>query len=345
MPKHIVRLLVLMVLFAAFAYGAKQYFTVGSYYLFGHYRGDAVADIASDKPKFKGSASCAPCHAAQSTAWSNGVHHSTDLGKAVQCEVCHGAGGERDVKGPFEPSPTGRDHPDHLKLAIPTDTVKLCTLCHEQMPGRPAQQRQIAVATHAGTLQCTTCHDPHSPRTIAGTVLAAAPPGDPAAGKTTAAVCAACHGTPAAAGPSLDGQREAYLADSIKAYKAGLRTNPIMGAMVQSLSDADIRNVAAYYAGLSCRSAGSAGSGGTAVAVSGEAAIAANCVVCHGADGVSRQPLWPNLAGLSGNYLAEAMKSYRDGGRKNKLMSAMAAGLTDINAASLAAWYSSVSCR
>lgn len=342
MPKHIVRLLILMVLFAAFAYGAKQYFTVGSYYSYGHYRGNAVADIASDKPKFKGSASCAPCHAEQSTEWSSGVHNSAELGKVVKCEVCHGAGGERDVKGPFEPAPTGRDHPDHLKLAIPTDTAKLCTLCHEQMAGRPAQQKQIVVATHAGTLQCTTCHDPHSPRTIAGAVLATAPPGDPAAGKAMAAVCAGCHGAPAAAGPSLDGQREAYLADAIRAYKAGLRANPIMLAMVQNLSDANIRDLAAYYAGQSCRSAGN---GETAAAAVSAAAIAANCVVCHGADGVSRQPLWPNLAGLSRNYLAEAVKSYRDGGRKNKSMSAMASGLTDINAADLAAYYSNISCR
>lgn len=344
MPKHVVRLLILMALFAAFAYGAKQYFTVGSYYLYGHYRGDAVADIASDKPKFKGSASCAPCHAAQSAEWSSGVHNSVELGKVVKCEVCHGAGGERDVKGPFEPSPTGRDHPDHLKLAIPTDTAKLCTLCHEQMAGRPTQQKQIVVAAHAGTLQCTTCHNPHSPRTIAGAVLAATPQGDPAAGKAMAAVCAGCHGAPApaTAGPSLDGQREAYLADAITAYKTGLRANPIMSAMVQNLSDADIRNLAAYYAGLSCRSAGNAE---PATAAAGEAAITTNCVVCHGADGVSRQPLWPNLAGLSGNYLEQAVKSYRDGGRKNKLMSAMASGLTDINAANVAAYYSNLSCR
>ena len=180
---------------------------------YGHYRGNAVADIASDKPKFQGSASCAPCHAAQSTEWSSGVHHNVALGKAVQCEVCHGPGGSRDVKGMFENVSTGNVHPNNLKMAVPTDTAKLCTLCHEQMTGRPAQQPQIIVATHAGTLQCTTCHNPHSPMTIAGSVVAGATAGDAAAGKTAATVCAGCHAAPAARGTavglSLDGQRQA----------------------------------------------------------------------------------------------------------------------------------------
>lgn len=345
MPKHIVRLLILMVLFAAVAYGAKQYFTVGSYYMYGHYRGNAVADIASDKPKFKGTAYCLPCHEVQGTEWSKGVHNSADQGKVVKCEVCHGPGGSRDVKGPFQNVSTGNDHPNNLKMTVPTDTVKLCTLCHEQIAARPAQQPQIVVADHAGTLQCTTCHNPHSPMTIAGSLAAGTPLGDPAAGKTLAAVCAGCHAAPAgggtAVGPSLDGQREAYLADAIKAYKTGLRNNPLMSAMVQNLSDADMQNVAAYYAGLSCRG----GAEQDKAEVTAGHALATNCVICHGATGVSRQPLWPNLAGLSRDYDVTALKSYRDGGRKHPLMSAMAKDLSDADAARLAAFFASTGCK
>ena len=69
----------------------------------------------------------------------------------------------------------------------------------------------------------------------------------------------------------------------------------MMAAMVQNLSDADMQNVAAYYAGLSCRS----GAGQDKAEVAAGQALATNCVICHGATGVSRQPLWPNLAGLS----------------------------------------------
>lgn len=345
MPKHIVRLLILMALLGGVAYAAKQYFTVPSFYLYGHYRGNAVADIASDKPKFKGTAYCISCHAAQTAEWSKGVHNSSAQGKVVKCEVCHGPGGSRDVKGPFEHVATGNDHPHNLKMAVPADTVKLCTLCHEQIAGRPAQQRQIVIADHAGTLQCTTCHNPHSPLTIAGSVPAGVAPGDAAAGKTLAAVCAGCHAAPAggqpAVGPNLAGQRPAYIVQAVQAYKTGLRGNALMSGMVQNLSDADIGNVAAYYAGLGCRG----GAEQDKAAVEAGRALANNCVICHGATGVSRQPLWPNLAGLSQDYDVTALKSYRDGGRKNPLMSAMAKGLSDADVTRLAAFFASIACK
>ena len=65
MPKHIARLVFLLLAFAVIAYAAKQYFTADSFYLFGHYRGLSVAEIASDKPKFKTPQSCEQCHAAR----------------------------------------------------------------------------------------------------------------------------------------------------------------------------------------------------------------------------------------------------------------------------------------
>src|SRR5664279_1120894 len=89
MPRHIVRLIIIMVGFAVLAYGAKQFFTVGSFYQYGHYRGNSVADIASDKPKYKGIAYCASCHAAQIAEWSNGVHNRPDIGKVVRLSLIH----------------------------------------------------------------------------------------------------------------------------------------------------------------------------------------------------------------------------------------------------------------
>jgi cytochrome c553 len=88
--------------------------------------------------------------------------------------------------------------------------------------------------------------------TLAGPVLA----GDAAAGKAKAAVCAGCHGmngmSPSPMYPNLAGQKEQYLAKSLKAYKSGDRSDPTMSAMVAGLTDADIDNLAAYFAGLSC---------------------------------------------------------------------------------------------
>lgn len=77
---------------------------------------------------------------------------------------------------------------------------------------------------------------------------------DAAAGKAKAAVCAACHGSNGISVipdyPNLAGQKEKYLQSSIKAYRDGERKNPIMSPMASGLTDADIANLAAYFASL-----------------------------------------------------------------------------------------------
>ncbi len=78
--------------------------------------------------------------------------------------------------------------------------------------------------------------------------------GDAAAGKAKSALCAACHGadgiSPSPLWPNLAGQKEAYLVKQIKAFKNGERKDPSMAPMVAGLTDADIENLAAYYASL-----------------------------------------------------------------------------------------------
>lgn len=78
--------------------------------------------------------------------------------------------------------------------------------------------------------------------------------GDPAAGKAKAGVCAGCHGAEGISGndlwPNLAGQKEGYLKKAIKDFRDGKRTDPMMGAMAKPLTDADIDNLAAYYAQL-----------------------------------------------------------------------------------------------
>ncbi|HEY0879835.1 MAG TPA: cytochrome c [Zeimonas sp.] len=68
-------------------------------------------------------------------------------------------------------------------------------------------------------------------------------------------VCAACHGkdgnTPIDPSyPKIAGQYSDYIEHSLLDYKNDRRKNPIMGAQAKSLSRADIRNLAAYYASL-----------------------------------------------------------------------------------------------
>jgi cytochrome c553 len=345
MPRHIFRLVLLIMAGAVVAYGAKRFFTVGSFYEYGHYRGDSVAEIASDKPKYKGVGYCAPCHTQQVADWFKGVHNSMDLGKVVKCEVCHGAAGERENRGLFEASATGPEHPKNLKMVVPTDTRKLCTLCHERMTGRPLQQRQIVVAEHAGTQQCVVCHNPHSPRLDVVAPETAEQASDPAAGKTKAAACAGCHGPEGVSndlpGPSLAGQNVGYFVSALKAYGAGDRDNPMMSPMAQGVNEADAGDLAAYYAGLKCQGAAAT----DREAASKGQAVAARCATCHGAEGRASNRAWPNLSGLSKAYLIDALKAYKGGARKNAMMVGVVRDLSESDAESVAAYYAGMSCR
>lgn len=78
--------------------------------------------------------------------------------------------------------------------------------------------------------------------------------GDVAAGKSKSGMCAACHGAAGVSAipmyPNLAGQKEAYLAKQLKDFKSGNRKDPVMAPMAAGLSDADVANLAAYYASL-----------------------------------------------------------------------------------------------
>lgn len=87
---------------------------------------------------------------------------------------------------------------------------------------------------------------------LASLPLSLAADGDPAAGKEKSAVCQACHGLDGKSVdpnyPNLAGQHESYLVKAMADYRAGRRTNPIMGPMAINLSDQDIEDLAAWYA-------------------------------------------------------------------------------------------------
>ena len=78
-------------------------------------------------------------------------------------------------------------------------------------------------------------------------------------------------------------------------------------------------------------------------AMAGDAAAgkakSAICASCHGANGHSVNPLWPNLAGQKEQYLAKQIKAFRDGTRKDPMMAPMVAALSDDDIANLAAYY------
>jgi len=71
-------------------------------------------------------------------------------------------------------------------------------------------------------------------------------------------------------------------------------------------------------------------------------AKSATCAGCHGAAGVSANPMWPNLAGQKDAYMVKQMKAFRDGKRSDPMMSPMAKPLSDADIDNLAAYFSSL---
>ncbi len=71
-------------------------------------------------------------------------------------------------------------------------------------------------------------------------------------------------------------------------------------------------------------------------------AKSATCAGCHGAEGISANPLWPNLAGQQDAYMVKQMKAFRDGTRSDPMMAPMAKPLSDADIDNLAAYFSSL---
>lgn len=91
---------------------------------------------------------------------------------------------------------------------------------------------------------------------VAGTLLpVVVQAGDAAAGKEKSASCAACHGADGIATapnfPTLAGQYESYLVNSLRSYRDGSRENAIMAGFATGLSDEDIDDLAAWFASQS----------------------------------------------------------------------------------------------
>jgi cytochrome c553 len=155
---------------------------------------------------------------------------------------------------------------------------------------------------------------------------------DVAKGEQTAKqVCAACHAADGnsaiAANPKLAGQIPEYLQKQLVNFKPqggkkAERDNAVMAGMVASLSNGDMRNVAAYYASQRLRPA-AAGSKELAAqgqklwrggnATSGVPA----CAGCHGPDGAGIPSQYPRLSGQFAEYVEAQLKLFRAGGRAN----------------------------
>ncbi|MEW5879544.1 MAG: cytochrome c [Pseudomonadota bacterium] len=77
---------------------------------------------------------------------------------------------------------------------------------------------------------------------------------DVAAGRRKAVACQACHGLDGLAklpdAPHLAAQPAPYLERALRAYRSGERRNEVMSLAARTLSDGDIRDLAAYFAAI-----------------------------------------------------------------------------------------------
>lgn len=85
---------------------------------------------------------------------------------------------------------------------------------------------------------------------------------------------------------------------------------------------------------------------GSAAAVAGDPAAGKSksslCASCHGAEGISPNDLWPNLAGQKEGYLAKQIADFKNGKRNDPMMAPMVASLSDQDIEDLAAYYASL---
>jgi cytochrome c553 len=164
--------------------------------------------------------------------------------------------------------------------------------------------------------------------------------------QTAETVCAACHGADgnsiAATFPKLAGQHEAYLYKQLSEFKSvggkpALRVNVTMAPMAATLSDADMRGLAAYFSqqkqkpefsknkqtiefGQKLWRAGDISKGLPA------------CAGCHGPAGLGIPGQYPRLQGQYADYIETQLKAFRAGERSNdpaNVMRALALRMTD----------------
>jgi cytochrome c553 len=129
-------------------------------------------------------------------------------------------------------------------------------------------------------------------------------------GAAIAGICEDCHGEKGISTeegvPSLAGQQPVYLIFATRAYKKGERGHEDKEDMLRSLKQIDVEKMAMYFASQSApeRQAPSFGDAEVGKASS------ANCGKCHGARGISHDPMIPSLAGQEPVYLVNAIKAF-----------------------------------
>jgi cytochrome c553 len=136
---------------------------------------------------------------------------------------------------------------------------------------------------------------------------------DPEAGKAKAQVCAACHGPEGNSQnptvPTLAGQPEQMIATQLYQFREGNRKDAQMSPMAANLSNAEMNDLAAYFAGVKAAPPKHRSSAENAK-LGPELAKKYNCTQCHGPELQGQQHI-PRLAGQQPDYLRAQLKGFK----------------------------------
>ena len=181
-------------------------------------------------------------------------------------------------------------------------------------------------------------HAQAAPATAGAAAPAASAPADPAALQAKIAMCLGGHNIPGYQAsfpevhkvPMIAGQGAGYIEAALAAYKTGERRHPTMRGIADSLSEQDIKDIAAYYAKLGTDEPVAEKPSREPAAPVAALLQKGACVSCHGANfSKPIAPNYPKIAGQHKDYLFVALKSYKADpkgpvGRGNAVMGGVA---------------------
>lgn len=251
----------------------------------------------------------------------------------ASCARCHGANGISNAKG------------------VPHLAGQRAVFLHQEMKAWKSGARGKSMMADAAKFLSDdalmkvaawyAALDPPPPIPLAAPKAAASGPDPVSAGKAAAAGCGSCHGETGISKipgiPSLVGLDPKYLVAATNAYKGGQRKHDLMKALVSGLGEADVNNIALFYAAQKPARAQAPAPGN----VTAGKAAAAVCAGCHGEAGVTAGAA-PSLAGQDAQYFVAAMRAYKDGSRADPMMKGAASAIGDPGLADLAAYYASL---
>jgi DmsE family decaheme c-type cytochrome len=290
--------------------------------------------------------------------------------KAIPCAGCHGEGGIS--RKPGTPSLTGMS-PQYLLTAMKdyvsgerkhgvmrvllsgVDDTQLNSFAQYYSRQAPTKAQTPSVgdpsAGKTAAVLCAGCHGEANGSvsealpSLAGQdarYLDAAIKAYRSGARHKMVACAACHGergiTSKPGIPSLAGLAPQYVVAVMKDYAAGKRKSAVMNALLADVGESELNDIAQFYARqVPARAAtptlGDAATGKNA---------SATCAGCHGPQGVSANPAFPSLAGQDARYLADTLRSYKDGSRDNPIMKGMVAALDETAINNIAGYYASL---